>query len=81
MVSGQCILAMELENIGREKIDGSLAKRQIHQYFPPSINCAVGIWLANLAYSKSVQSMCRSHITVARSKVPAGDFETDDNEG
>ena len=27
------MLAMELENIEREKIDGSLAKRQIRQYF------------------------------------------------
>ena len=32
---------MELEDIGREKFDGSLAKRQICQYFPPSINCAI----------------------------------------
>ena len=41
MVSRQCILAMELEGIGREKFDGSLAKRQIHQYFLPSINYAI----------------------------------------
>ena len=41
MVSRQCILAMELEDIGREKFDGLLAKRQICQYFPPSINCAI----------------------------------------
>ena len=32
---------MELEDIEREKFDRSLAKRQIHQYFPPSINCAI----------------------------------------
>ena len=32
---------MELEDIEREQFDGSLAKRQIHQYFPPSINCAI----------------------------------------
>ena len=37
MVSRQCILAMELKDIGREKFDGSQAKRQIRQYFPPSI--------------------------------------------
>ena len=36
-----CVLAMELEDIGREKFDRSLAKRQICQYFPPSINCAI----------------------------------------
>ena len=35
------MLAMELEDIEREKFDGSLAKRQIRQYFPPSINCAI----------------------------------------
>ena len=40
MASRQCILAMELEDIEREKFDGSLAKRKIRQYFPPSINCA-----------------------------------------
>ena len=33
-------LAMELEDNEREKFDGSLAKRQIRQYFLPSINCA-----------------------------------------
>ena len=41
MVSRQCILAMELKDIGREKIDGSLAKHQIRQYFPLSVNCAI----------------------------------------
>ena len=41
MASRLCILAMELEDIEREKFDRSLAKRQIHQYFPPSINCAI----------------------------------------
>ena len=41
MASRQCILAMELEDIDREKFDRSLAKRQICQYFPPSINCAI----------------------------------------
>ena len=37
MVPRQCVLAMELEDIGREKFDRSLAKLQIRQYFPPSI--------------------------------------------
>ena len=37
MVSRQCILAMELKDIEREKFDGSRAKRQIRQYFPSSI--------------------------------------------
>ena len=32
---------MELEDIEREKINGSLTKRQICQYFPLLINCAV----------------------------------------
>ena len=41
MASRQCILAIELEGIEREKFDGLLAKRQIRQYFPPSINCAI----------------------------------------
>ena len=41
MASRQCILAMELEDIEKEKFDGSLAKRQIRQYFPPSINCSI----------------------------------------
>ena len=41
MASRQCIVAVELEDIGREKFDGSLAKRQIRQYFLPSINCAI----------------------------------------
>jgi len=27
---------MELKDIKREKFDGSLAKRQIRQYFPPN---------------------------------------------
>ena len=36
MVSRQCILVMELKDIGRKKIDGSLAKRQICQCFLPS---------------------------------------------
>ena len=31
----QYILAMELEDNEREKFDGSLAKHQIRQYFPP----------------------------------------------
>jgi len=31
----QCVLAMDLEDIEREKFYGSLAKRQIRQYFPP----------------------------------------------
>ena len=35
------MLAMKLEDIERENFDGSLAKHQIHQYFPPSINCAI----------------------------------------
>jgi len=35
------MLAMKLEDIGREKFDGSLAKRQIRQYFPQSINCTL----------------------------------------
>ena len=41
MASRQCVLAMELEDIEREKFDRSLAKHQIRQYFPPSINCAI----------------------------------------
>ena len=41
MASRQCILAMELEDIKREKFDGSIAKCQIRQYFPPSINCTI----------------------------------------
>ena len=32
---------MELEDIGKEKIDGLLPKSQIRQYFPLSINCAI----------------------------------------
>ena len=32
---------MKLEDIEREKFDGSLAIRQIRQYFRPSINCAL----------------------------------------
>ena len=28
------MLAMELKDIEKEKFDGSLTKRQIHQYFP-----------------------------------------------
>ena len=32
---------MELEDIEREKFDGLQAKRQIRQYFPLSINCAI----------------------------------------
>ena len=35
------MLAMELKDIEREKIYGSLAKRQIRQYFLLSINCAI----------------------------------------
>ena len=34
MASRQCMLAMELEDIEREKFDGSVAKHQIRQYFP-----------------------------------------------
>ena len=45
MVPRQCVLAMELENIGREKFDGSLAKRQIRQYFPPSINLRYKVFI------------------------------------
>ena len=41
MASKQCMLAMKLEEIEREKFDGSLAKCQIHQHFPPSINCVI----------------------------------------
>ena len=41
MASRQCILAMKLKDIEREKFDGSQSKRQIHQYFPPSINCTI----------------------------------------
>ena len=41
MASRQCMLTMKLKDIEREKFDGSLAKRQIHQYFPPSINCVI----------------------------------------
>ena len=41
MASSQCMLAMELIDIQREKSDGLLAKRQICKYFPPSINCAI----------------------------------------
>ena len=42
MVSRQCILlAKELEDIEREKFDGSPAKCQIRQYFSLSINCAI----------------------------------------
>ena len=36
MASRQCMLAMKLQDIEREKFDGSLAKRQIRQYFPLS---------------------------------------------
>ena len=32
---------MLAKDIEREKFDGLLAKRQIGQYFPPSINCAI----------------------------------------
>ena len=32
---------MGVEDIEREKFDGSLAKRQICQYFPKSINCVI----------------------------------------
>ena len=39
MASTQCMLTVELEGIERKKFNGSLAKRQIHQYFPPSIDC------------------------------------------
>ena len=35
------MLAMKLKDIEGEKFDGLLIKRQISQYFPPSINCAV----------------------------------------
>ena len=35
MASRQCMLAMELKDIEREKVDGSQAKHQIRQYFPP----------------------------------------------
>jgi len=41
MAFKQCMLAMELEEIKRENFDGSLAMHQIHQYFTPSINCAI----------------------------------------
>ena len=41
MASRQCILAMEQEDIEREKFDGLIAKCQIRQYFPPSINYAI----------------------------------------
>ena len=34
MASRQWMLAMELEDIETEKFDRSLAKHQIHQYFP-----------------------------------------------
>ena len=45
---------MELEDIEREKFDGSLAKRQ---YFPPSINCSIKyvyIWPYLLTKFKSI---------------------------
>ena len=35
------MLAVKLEDNEREKFEGSLAKRQIHQNFSPSINCAI----------------------------------------
>ena len=50
MASRQCILAMELEDIEREKFDGSLAKRQIRQYFPLSINCAIQYIIGEMFY-------------------------------
>jgi len=34
MASRECMLALELEEIERENIDGPLAKGQIRQYFP-----------------------------------------------
>ena len=37
----QSVLAIKLEDIEREKFDELLAKHQICQYFPPSINCAI----------------------------------------
>ena len=37
---------MEPEDIEREKFNGSLAKRQIRQYFPSSINCAIWYFAA-----------------------------------
>ena len=30
----QCMVSMKLKDIETEKFDGSLAKYQIHQYFP-----------------------------------------------
>ena len=41
MVSMQCLLSMELEDIERERFGGFLAKYQIRLYFPPSINCTI----------------------------------------
>ena len=35
------MLAMELEDIERERFDELLAKRQIGQYFLPSIHCTI----------------------------------------
>ena len=40
MASRQCMSAMELEEIEREKFDGLLAKCQICQSFM-SVNCAI----------------------------------------
>ena len=35
------MLAVKLEDIERGKFDGLLAKHQIRQYFPLTINCAI----------------------------------------
>ena len=52
MASRQCMLAMELEHIEREKFHGSLAKRQIRQYFPRQKIVLYGILLNYALFPK-----------------------------
>ena len=55
MVSRQCILAKELEDIEREKFDRLLAKRQLCQYFPPSIYCAIQYFITQMPRTMAKQ--------------------------
>ena len=61
MASRQCILAMKLEDIEREKFDRSLAKRQIRQYFLLSINCATRYTYIHIEDDLDLESLFTHH--------------------
>ena len=81
VASRQCMLAMELEDIEREKFDGWVAKHQICQYFPPSKNCAiwyvihckyttVNYWIFNKHKSLFLPKISCMHSTVLQVYAP-----------